>query len=121
MSRTADEPPSVLIIGGFAARLAMADTQFHGHIAGVADAVGCLVTLGTPHGLAQLPNRYHHAGHDAVEFLDRVTPGAFFAPRTAYLSVGSSWPSATYPGPWGRLTDAVFSLLVGDETQALGD
>ena len=107
--------------GGIAARLAMSNVPFNGRLAGVAEAVGCLVTLGTPHRLAQLPNRYQHAGHQATAFLDRESPGAYFAPRTAYLSVGSSYPVAAFPGLLGRLSNDVFSIAVGGDTQALGD
>lgn len=107
--------------GGIAARLAMADKPFNGRLADVADAVGCLVTLGTPHGLARLPNRYQHAGHAAAAFLDRVTPGAYFAPRTSYLSVGARTPGAEFPGLGGVAANEFFSIAVGDETQALGD
>jgi hypothetical protein len=107
--------------GGIAARLAMSSAPFHGRVAAVAEAVGCLVTLGTPHGLAQLATRYHHAGHEAVAFLDRETPDAFFAPRTAYLTVGSSYPSAAITGAVGRLSADVFSMVVGRETAELGD
>lgn len=107
--------------GGIAARLAMSHEPFNGRVAGVAEAVGCLVTLGTPHRLAELPNRYRHAGHEAGEFLDRTTPGAYFAPRTAYLSVGSSYPSAASPGVVGRLAEEVFSMVVGTDTQSFGD
>src|SRR5687768_449951 len=94
--------------GGIAARLAMAHVPFNGRVAGVADQVGCLVTLGTPHGLAALPNRFQHAGHSAAAFLDRETPGAYFAPRTGYLSVGSRFPDAPYPGLGGRLAKQAF-------------
>lgn len=107
--------------GGIAARLAMSPVPFHGRLAGVAEAVGCLVTLGTPHGLHKLPNRYHHAGHVASEFLERETPGAFFAPRTGYLTIGSAFPQAAFGGPVGRLAEEVFSMIVGTDTQALGD
>lgn len=107
--------------GGIAARLAMSHVPYHGTVAGVAQAVGCLVTLGTPHRLDELANRYHHAGHDAIEFLNRETPGAFFAPRTQYLSVGSAFPQAAFGGLVGRLADEVFSMVVGTETQTLGD
>jgi hypothetical protein len=102
--------------GGIAARLAMSSEPFHGRHAAVAEAVGCLVTLGTPHGLAQLPNRYRHAGHEAAAFLDRTTPGAYFAPRTSYLTVGSSYREAAYPGLAGRLAGEVFSMVVGSDT-----
>jgi hypothetical protein len=107
--------------GGIAARLAMADKPFNGRIAGVAEAVGCLVTLGTPHGLYGLDNPYRHAGHAATEFLDQATPGAYFAPRTSYLTVGGRTPGAEFPGLAGDLTNAFFGVVVGPETQAPGD
>jgi hypothetical protein len=107
--------------GGIAARLAMSPVPYNGRVAGVGDAVGCLVTLGTPHRLAQLPNRYHHAGHEASVFLDRETPGAFLAPRTGYLSAGSAFPQAPFTGVIGRLAEEVFSMIVGSDTQKLGD
>lgn len=107
--------------GGIAARLAMSSVPFNGRRAGVAEAVGCLVTLGTPHGLAQLPNRFWHAGHDASAFLDRESPGAFFAPRTGYLSVGSAHAATALPGLAGRGVDEFFSIAVGEDTRRLGD
>jgi hypothetical protein len=107
--------------GGIAARLAMAHQPYHGRRAAVAEAVGCLVTLGTPHRLAELENRYHHAGRDAAAFLDRVTPGAYFAPRTEYLVVGSRNPAATFGGYAGQLAEEIFSMVVGTDTQGLGD
>ncbi len=107
--------------GGIAARLAMSPIPFSGRVAGVGEAVGTLVTLGTPHGLAQIPNRYHHAGHVASEFLDRETPGAFLAPRTRYLTVGSGNPQAAFTGIVGLVADQAFSMIVGTNTKALGD
>ena len=108
--------------GGIAARLAMSPVAFHGRVAAVADAVGCLVTLGTPHGLATLPNRYRHAGHAAAAFLDRETPGAYFAPRTGYVSVaGSRGAPLLGTGPAGGVVHEVFKMLVGDATADNGD
>jgi len=107
--------------GGIAARLAMSSSPFYGRPGGVAEAVGCLVTLGTPHALARLPNRFQHTGHAAAAFLDRESPGAFFAPRTAYLSVGSTYPMAGFPGVLGRAVHEVFSVIVGDGAGELGD
>lgn len=107
--------------GGIAARLAMADQPFNGRIANVHEAVGCLVTLGTPHGLIQLHNRYMHAGHAATAFLDRVNPGAYFAPRSGYVTVGGRTPGAEFPGLAGVAANELFSIGVGDETQDLGD
>lgn len=107
--------------GGIAARLALSPVPYSGRLAGVGEAVGTLVTLGTPHLLAQIPNRYRHAGHAASEFLDRETPGAFLDPRTKYLSVGSSFPAAPFTGLVGRVADDVFSMIVGTNTKAVGD
>ncbi|HYI23399.1 MAG TPA: hypothetical protein VEX62_12295, partial [Candidatus Limnocylindrales bacterium] len=87
----------------------------------VAEAVGCLVTLGTPHGLARLTNRYRHAGHEASAFLDSESPGAFFAPRTRYLSVGSGLEGGSFTGAAGRMADLFFSIAVGEETGTVGD
>lgn len=120
----ADRRPIIVVGhsgGGIAARLAMSAKPFYGQRGGVAEAVGCLVTLGTPHGLAQLPNRHYHAGHEAVDFLDRESPGTFFAPRTAYLSVGSKYDQAAFGGVLGRLLEEVFSVVVGDDTGRAGD
>jgi hypothetical protein len=107
--------------GGIAARLAMSAQPFHGERGGAAEAVGCLVTLGTPHGLARLANRYHHAGHAATAFLDQSSPGAFFAPRTAYMSVGADYPSAPFTGPIGFAARHAFDIVVGDHSTADGD
>jgi len=107
--------------GGIAARMAMSPVAYHGRVAGVAPAVGCLVTLGTPHRLDAMANRYHHAGHDAIEFLNRETPGAFFAPRTQYITIGSAFPQAAFDGVVGRLAEEVFSMIVGTDSHSLGD
>jgi pimeloyl-ACP methyl ester carboxylesterase len=107
--------------GGIFARLAMSNVPFNGRAGGMADRVGCLVTLGTPHGLGRLSNRYRHAGHAATDFLERSTPGAWFAPRTSYLSVGSSMPPVATVNLAGRLTREFFTIAVGDETAGLGD
>jgi hypothetical protein len=119
--RAAGRQPIIVIGhsgGGLAARLAMSPVPFNRRLAAVAEAVGCLVTLGTPHRLAELDNRYRHAGHEAAAFLERETPGAWFAPRTAYLTVGSAYEGAAFPGLLGRTADALFSIIVGRDTAA---
>jgi hypothetical protein len=83
--------------------------------------VGCLVTLGTPHGLRKLSNRYHHAGHDAVAFLDRESPGAYFAPSTAYLSVAGRIDLRRPTWPPGRFIAEVFRMIVGADSDLDGD
>lgn len=122
--RAAQNTPIIVVghsAGGIAARLAMADQPFNGRMADVHEAVGCLVTLGTPHGLIKLHDRYRHAGHAATAFLDLVNPGAYFAPRTAYLTIGGKTPGAEFPGLAGVAANELFGIAVGDETQVLGD
>jgi hypothetical protein len=122
--RAANGQPIIVVAhsaGGIAARLAMADQPFNGRIANVHEAVGCLVTMGTPHGLIRLQDKYMHAGHAATEFLEKVNPGAYYAPRTSYVTIGGRTPGAAFPGVIGTLADEVFSIAVGDETQDLGD
>jgi hypothetical protein len=75
--------------GGLLARLAMSPQPYRRRVAAVADAVGALVTLGTPHRL--VPGWRSAAGYDAASFLEATTPGAFFAPRTGYLTVASRY------------------------------
>jgi len=121
--RAAGKRPIIVVAhsgGGIAARLAMSPTPFNGQAGGAAEAVGCLVTLGTPHMLTGLSNRYRHAGHHAVDFLDRHTPGAYCAPRTGYLTVGSRQKAGMLSGFVGRASGEVFSMVVGSETQPLG-
>ena len=107
--------------GGIAARLAMLERPFNGRVADVSEAVGCLVTLGTPHGLSTLTNRHRHAGHSAVAFLERESPGAYFAPRTSYLTVGGQVRLAAPTWPAGRFVAELFRMLVGEEAATDGD
>jgi hypothetical protein len=102
--------------GGILARLAMAHVPLHGRRAGIAPLVGCLVTLGTPHELARADIRFRHRGIEAARFLDAHTPGAWFSPTTAYLTVGSGvvMPGEPDAGPLlTRLRTRVFRSIVG--------
>jgi hypothetical protein len=110
--------------GGILARLAMSDTPIDGRGRGVAAAVGCLVTLGTPHELARARVRVRHRGIEAAQFLDRHTPGAWHQPRTGYLSVASSLvkPADAVPGNrWDRFRTRVFWSIVGPIASAGSD
>jgi hypothetical protein len=121
-------PGPIIVIGhsagGIVARLAMSSESFEGRRAGVADDVGCLVTLGTPYRFDPVVAGWRHAGVRATAFLDRVTPGAWFAPRTAYLSVGSRRvpPSPLRPSlSPGHLGHLVTRLAVGQTPGTHGD
>jgi hypothetical protein len=111
--------------GGIVARLALAPEPYRGRHAAVAEKVGALVTLGTPHALAGMRGPLDHAGHHAGRFLDAVSPGAHFAPRTAYLSVGSRYlrpRPVTRLGPLDRVLALGHAALLGDTARdAVGD
>lgn len=110
--------------GGILARLAMSPVPFHGRRAAVADHVGALVTLGTPHGLASARLPRSHPGIRAARFLEAVTPGAYFCPRTAYLTVGSDLVrpvEAPARWLWDRLRGRAFRHLVGPHGTSGGD
>jgi hypothetical protein len=92
-ARRASPAPLIVIghsAGGIVARLAMSTVPFERRVTGVADDVGCLVTLGTPHRLLPSIPFWRHPGVRATEFLERVSPGTHLAPRCGYLTVGSS-------------------------------
>lgn len=122
--RSAPEPIIVVghSMGGLIARLALSPAPLDGRLAGVAEDVGCVVTLGTPHRFdPAIP--WRHAGQRAAEHLERFSPGAWHAPRTGYLSVGSSlvgpprggarWPAAASPmrSPTMALNHVLRSLV----------
>ena len=99
--------------GGILARLAMSPVPFQGYGTGVGEAVGALVTLGTPHrvspaagpGAASGIGRRRARGTwrdgpgaDAARFLEAVLPGAALAPRTGYVTVASTLVPGRAPG-----------------------
>lgn len=125
--RAAGDTPIIVVghsAGGLLSRLAMSDIPFRGRRMAVSDRVGALVTLGTPHELAQQPFSFAHAGIEAAAFLSRHAPGARFAPRTAYVTVGSDLVRPTVAPArhlWDRLLGALFRFAVGPTTDAGGD
>ncbi len=110
-------------MGGIIARLAMSPQPLDGRWAGVADDVGCLVTLGTPHRFD--PRLWPgHAAQRAAEHLDRVSPGAFFAPTTSYLTVGSTLVPPSRRAAAGSMLaglDGLLRALVGETPGVAGD
>ena len=103
--------------GGVLARLATSPAPFQGHRAGVAEAYGALVTIGTPHRTTEPAGRRNRAAHDATSFLDRTIPGAWFAPRTGYLTVGSRYAMggpADDPDRRRRMTGALYAMVGGE-------
>ena len=110
--------------GGLMARLAMSPVPFDGRHGNVGGAVAALVTLGTPHGLASAGVRSPHRGIALARFLDESAPGAFFAPRTGYLTVGSDLVrpgAAPSPWLWDRSRGRIFDDIVGPHGEDGGD
>ena len=126
-ARRAAPDPLIVVghsAGGLIARLAMAPEPIDGRLAGVAGDVGCLVTLGTPYRFDPRIACWRHAGVRAAEFLERVTPGAWFAPQTAYVSVGSRRvpPSPIRPSlSPGAVGHVVTRVAVGQTPGGRGD
>ena len=110
--------------GGILGRLALSQVAYQGRVAAVADAVGCLVTLGTPHGLPAAPLRWPHPGVDAAAFLARADAVTAPDPRTALVTVGST---AVHAPDWdrapmaARLANLPYRLVVGRVGPGGGD
>jgi hypothetical protein len=71
--------------GGVTARILTSPVPFAGRRFGGSERIGAIVTLGSPHRLAA--GRANAAV--AAQFAAEHVPGAFFAPRTGYLTVAS--------------------------------
>jgi hypothetical protein len=75
--------------GGVSARLLTSPEPFEGRRLDGSSRIGAIVTLGTPHVVTLEVETRSRVGALAAEFVNRVVPGATFAPRTGYLAVGS--------------------------------
>lgn len=125
-ARRAAPDPVIVIghsLGGLVARLATCEVPLDGRRAAVADAVGAIVTLGTPHVFSpRIP--WRHAGVRGAEHLARHCPDGWFAPGTAYLTVGSSYVRAGRRAPTRtvvQLLNRVLRDLVGETPGVDGD
>lgn len=107
--------------GGVVARLLTSPEPFAGRPCSGASRIGAIVTLGTPHVA-------HHDGvvgravvPQAVAFLDRVAPGAAFAPRVGYIAVGArGFPGRRDGGVRARLAwEAYRAVLPHPELDVL--
>jgi hypothetical protein len=123
-----EAPEPIIVVshsaGGIVARLAMSPVPLDGRHVGVADDVGCLVTLGTPHSLRPHRPWWEHAGQRATRFLERATPGAWFAPTTGYVTVGSVAvpPRGPDPAPPPKqLLNRLLTSFVGPTSSVGGD
>lgn len=83
----------VLVIGhsagGVSARILTSPVPFAGRTTNASGRIGAIVTLGTPHMVAEpAPGRPRMGAENAL-FVNEHVPGPFFAPTTGYLVVGS--------------------------------
>jgi hypothetical protein len=126
-ARRASDAPLIVVghsAGGIVARLALSEEPFRGCRGGVAGDVGCLVTLGTPHLVRPHPRWGSHAGERATRFLARSSPGAWFAPSTRYLTVGSTAVAPRDPDPAPlpkQLLNRILTDFVGPSAHVAGD
>ena len=110
--------------GGIVSRLAMSPEPLDGRQVGVAGDVGCLITLGTPHRLYDTIPGWDHPGLKALRLLDRASPGAWFAPTTNYVTVGSVFVEADQargPVGLGPVISGIISRVVGRTPGVAGD
>lgn len=129
--RTGGRP--ILVVGhsggGILARLALSPVAYDGRIAAVGDAVGAVVTLGTPHGLHAAQLRWRHPGARAAAFLAQVdasTPSGSIASdrRTPVVTVGSTAVpalSSRHAPVAARLANLPFRLVAGPIGPSGGD
>ncbi len=75
--------------GGLVARLLTSPEPFAGRPCRGARRIGAIVTLGTPHVVGPDGVVGRIVVTEAVGFLDRVAPGAAFAPEVGYVAVGA--------------------------------
>lgn len=112
LSAEVSDGAPVLVIGhsagGLIARLLTAPEPFPGKRFGAASRIGAIVTLGSPHALAQGEGIGRRINAMVSAVADASVPGAFFAPRVGYVSVASR---AIRGDPAGTGRDRVAHLL----------
>jgi pimeloyl-ACP methyl ester carboxylesterase len=125
-ARRASPEPVIVVghsTGGIIGRLAMSPEPLDGRCAAVAADVGCLVTMGTPHRFGP-HSPWRHPLIRATELLEARTPGAWFAPATAYLTVGATSSRRRSRAPIrsaSQLLNRVLRVFVGEAEGSPGD
>ncbi len=102
--------------GGITGRLLTAPVPFDGRATNAAGRIGALVTLGTPHAVGPDARWGRHADEAGIRFANREVPGAFFAPTTGYLAVGSRYVTGERdaPEPRARVAYRIYLDLDAD-------
>lgn len=99
--------------GGLVARLLTSPEPFAGRPCRGASRIGAIVTLGTPHVVGRDGIVDGVIARRVVAFLDRVAPGAAFAPRVGYVAVGSrGLPGRRNGGLRARLAWAAYQAVL---------
>jgi len=75
--------------GGIVGRLLTSEAPFAGRRHGLADEIGALVTLGSPHNVGTSRSIGGRIDDVAGRFANQAVPGAAFAPRVGYVTVAS--------------------------------
>jgi hypothetical protein len=94
--------------GGLTARLLMSPEPFMGRKLGGARHIGAVVTLGTPHAVAERRSIGRLLAAHVTSFADRAVPGSLFAPATGYLAVSSRFVVGR---PGGNVRERAASML----------
>lgn len=114
--RSAEAPLLVVghSAGGIVARLLTAPEPYPGRRFGAARHVGAIVTLGTPHSLAGGAGLGRRLEEIASAIARSTVPGAFWAPRIGYVTVGSrAVASDPRGGIRARLAHLMYRSVVG--------
>ena len=100
--------------GGLLARILTAPEPLPGRRFGAAGRIGAIVTLGTPHRLANGRGIGRSLRGMLYSVAEESVPGACFAPRVGYVSVASR-SIRSGPGSLGRarLADLLYRSLIG--------
>ncbi len=108
--------------GGIVARLLTSPEPFAGRPCRGAGRIGALVTLGTPHRVRRDGGFGRVIATQAVIFLDRVAPGAAFAPGVGYVAVGSRALAGRRDGDLpSRLIWALYDLVLPQPDEEVVD
>ena len=118
MSREGSNGAPVLIVGhsagGFMGRLLTAPEPYPGRRFGAAAHVGAIVTLGTPHRLANGQGIGRRLNQVLASVAEASVPGSYWAPQIGYVSVASR---AVVSDPRGdgrqRVADLLYRSVMG--------
>ena len=84
--------------GGLSARLLTSPVPFQGRTLNASGRIGAIVTLGTPHVVAEEGSGGRRVGALAAQLINREAPGPAFAPTTGYLAVASRYRTGRRDG-----------------------